>query len=130
MTDNPFGMPSPKLSPSWGHVPHWYMPLRDRKVIVEQRRHAAPRGWSAVASRTSIRPAWPFRMGSSPWRPGLSETRKEQLRRQGAAAAATRSVDQKHGQQSETNGVPATTLPASTAEEKNTTDSGGGEESA
>ena len=40
MTDNPFAMPSPKLSPSWGHVPDWYMPFRDREVIVEQRCHA------------------------------------------------------------------------------------------
>ena len=37
MTDNPFAMPSPKLSPSWGHVTDWYMPLRERKVTAEQR---------------------------------------------------------------------------------------------
>ena len=43
MTDNPFATPSPKLLPSWGHVPDWYMPFRDREVIVEQRCHAALR---------------------------------------------------------------------------------------
>ena len=58
-------------------------------------------------------PSWPFRLGHSPWRKQLSQDRKEQLRRLGAEAAATRITDQKYGGQSGTDGEAATTLAAS-----------------
>ena len=57
-------------------------------------------------------PAWPFRMGSSPWRPPASEAQREQGRRLGARTAATVKTPFSRKEKSATEGVAATTLPA------------------
>ena len=57
-------------------------------------------------------PAWPFRMGSSPWRAPASEAQREQGRRLGARTAATVKTPFRRKEKSATEGVAATTLPA------------------
>ena len=57
-------------------------------------------------------PAWPFRMGSSPWRPPASKAQREQGRRLGARTAATVKTPFRRKEKSAKEGVAATTLPA------------------
>ena len=72
-------------------------------------------GASAAAVRACalVRcPAWPIRMGSSPWRPPASEAQREQGRRLGARTAATVKTPFRRKEKSATEVVAATTLPA------------------
>ena len=72
-------------------------------------------GASAVEVRlcTHVQcPAWPFRMGSSPWRPPASKAQREQGRRLGARTAATVKTPFRRKEKSATEVVAATTLPA------------------
>ena len=72
-------------------------------------------GASAAAVRACalVRcPAWPFRMGRSPWRAPASEAQREQGRRLGARTAATVKTPFRRKEKSATEGVAATTLPA------------------
>ena len=71
-------------------------------------------------------PAWPFRMDKNPWRAPPSEAQRAQGRRLAATSSAAFPERGKSGKRE----MAATTLPASTAEEKNTTDSGGEEQCA
>ncbi|MDG4601420.1 MAG: hypothetical protein P9C55_01525 [Defluviicoccus sp.] len=57
-------------------------------------------------------PAWPFRLGSSPWRPPANEARQEAQRQAGARLALRQSAPTAHKEQVATPMVPATTLPA------------------
>ena len=56
-------------------------------------------------------PAWPFRLGSNPWRPPVSEARQEAQRQAGARLALRQSAPTVHTGETQTDGVPATTLP-------------------
>ncbi len=57
-------------------------------------------------------PAWPFRLGSSPWRPPVSEARQEAQRQAGARLALRQSAPTVHKGETHERPVPATTLPA------------------
>jgi hypothetical protein len=57
-------------------------------------------------------PAWPFRLGSSPWRPPASEARQEAQRQAGARLALRQSAPTVHRGETQERAAPATTLPA------------------
>ena len=57
-------------------------------------------------------PAWPFRLGSSPWRPPASEARQEAQRQAGARLALRQFAPTVHKGETHERAVPATTLPA------------------
>ena len=57
-------------------------------------------------------PAWPFRLGSSPWRPPASEARREAQRQAGARLALRQSASTVHKGETREETVPATHLPA------------------
>ena len=56
-------------------------------------------------------PAWPFRLGSSPWRPPASEARREAQRQAGARLALRQSAPTVHKGETRKEQVPATNLP-------------------
>jgi hypothetical protein len=56
--------------------------------------------------------SWPFRLGSSPWRPPASEARREAQRQAGARLALRQSVPTVHKGQTRKEQVPAFYLPA------------------
>ncbi len=56
-------------------------------------------------------PAWPFRMGKSPWRPAPSEARLEHLRTLAVNRANTAKIQHPDVANSDETEVPATTLP-------------------
>jgi hypothetical protein len=57
-------------------------------------------------------PAWPFRLGSSPWRPPASEAQREAQRQAGARLALRQSAPTVRKGQTRKEQVPATRLPA------------------
>jgi hypothetical protein len=57
-------------------------------------------------------PAWPFRLGSSPWRPPASEARREAQQQAGARLALRQSAATVHKGETHEQVVPATTLAA------------------
>ena len=66
-------------------------------------------GASAAAVRACALlrcPAWPCRMGSSPWRPPASKAQREQGRRLGARTAATVKTPFRRKEKSATEGWP------------------------
>jgi hypothetical protein len=56
-------------------------------------------------------PAWPFRLGSSPWRPPASEARREAQRKAGARLALRQSAATVRKGETREGMVPATTPP-------------------
>jgi hypothetical protein len=56
-------------------------------------------------------PAWPFRLGSSPWRPPASEARREAQRQAGARLALRQSAPTVRKGETREGMVAATTLP-------------------
>ncbi len=79
-------------------------------------------------------PAWPFRLGSSPWRPPASEAQREAQRQAGARLALRQSASTVHKGETREEQVLATNLPAAklstgeTAVSDGATDQAGGEE--
>ena len=68
---------------------------------------------------TAVRcPAWPFRMGTNPWRASVSEARREAARRAAAKMNAIRVRDSSIPRLDARSGEGATTLPADTHREK------------
>ena len=70
-------------------------------------------------------PAWPFRMGSNPWRAPASEARREAGRRLGARMPPGAGNRFSEKEPAELREVPATSLPASRCEGEKATSSQG-----
>ena len=63
-------------------------------------------------------PAWPFRMGKSPWRSPVTEEQRARLKDHAFASPANRLGTQKSGVQIELQEVAATPVPASPDEDE------------